>query len=224
MPTLDGSTLGSKMVLLDNWNEYGEGHFIMPSGLHGFGYVDAVREIFGDGNTSHEDVLPTDKQLKRIHHMYIQDRHVVKVDKDPGRADLEVLNGYYFDTEGNFEGWTETPTIDRWSHRLSVFEVKNGAMSGQDVYKRQFLVYPGADGPIGSLREEVLMEGLQDMRALQLLESLTDRETVLELLESGLDREITFREYPHEAQWLLHMRERCNGRIRLEVEKICDGK
>ncbi|RHP36208.1 DUF4091 domain-containing protein [Lachnotalea sp. AF33-28] len=87
-----------------------------------------------------------------------------------------------------------------------------------------FLVYPGADGPIGSLREEVLMEGLQDMRALQLLESLTDRETVLELLESGLDREITFREYPHEAQWLLHMRERCNGRIRLEVEKICDGK
>lgn len=68
------------------------------------------------------------------------------------------------------------------------------------------------------------MEGLQDMRALQLLESLTDRETVLELLESGLDREITFREYPHEAQWLLHMRERCNGRIRLEVEKICDGK
>ena len=31
------------------------------------------------------------------------------------------------------------------------------------------------------------MEGLQDMRALQLLESLTDRETVLELLESGLD-------------------------------------
>lgn len=93
MPTLDGSTLGSKMVLLDNWNEYGEGHFIMPSGLHGFGYVDAVREIFGDGNTSHEDVLPTDKQLKRIHHMYIQDRHVVKVDKDPGRADLEVLNG-----------------------------------------------------------------------------------------------------------------------------------
>lgn len=133
MPTLDGSTLGSKMVLLDNWNEYGEGHFIMPSGLHGFGYVDAVREIFGDGNTSHEDVLPTDKQLKRIHHMYIQDRHVVKVDKDPGRADLEVLNGYYFDTEGNFEGWTETPTIDRWSHRLSVFEVKNGAMSGQSA-------------------------------------------------------------------------------------------
>ena len=88
-----------------------------------------------------------------------------------------------------------------------------------------FLVYPGADGPIGSLREEVLMEGLQDMRALQLLESLTDRETVLELLESGLDREITFREYPHEAQWLLHMRERCNGRIRpvsythLDVDK-----
>lgn len=82
-----------------------------------------------------------------------------------------------------------------------------------------FLVYPGEDGAIGSLRGEVLFEGLQDMRALQLLESLTDRNVVMELLESGLDTEITFRSYPHEEQWLLQMRQRCNERIESEIKK-----
>lgn len=76
-----------------------------------------------------------------------------------------------------------------------------------------FLVYPGEDGPIASIRAEVLMEGLQDMRALQLLEQLTDRETVLALLEEGLEAPITFNSYPHEAAWLLSLREKCNRKI-----------
>jgi len=35
-----------------------------------------------------------------------------------------------------------------------------------------FVVYPGADGPVDSIRWEVFREGLQDMRALRLLETL----------------------------------------------------
>ena len=57
------------------------------------------------------------------------------------------------------------------------------------------------------------MEGLQDMRALQLLEQLTDRETVLALLEEGLEAPITFNSYPQEAAWLLSLREKCNRKI-----------
>ena len=57
------------------------------------------------------------------------------------------------------------------------------------------------------------MEGLQDMRALQLLEELTDRDTVIALLEDGLDTPITFKQYPHEASWLLSLREKCNQEI-----------
>ena len=76
-----------------------------------------------------------------------------------------------------------------------------------------FLVYPGEDGPVASIRAEVLMEGLQDMRVLQLLEELTDRDTVIAIMEDGLDTPVTFKQYPREASWLLSFREKCNREI-----------
>ena len=73
-----------------------------------------------------------------------------------------------------------------------------------------FLVYPGEDGPIGSLRGEVFMEGLQDLRMLQMLEELTDRKTVLELIHENLKETLTFKKYPHDNSWLLNLRKKCH--------------
>ncbi|KAA8998083.1 DUF4091 domain-containing protein [Affinibrenneria salicis] len=77
-----------------------------------------------------------------------------------------------------------------------------------------FLVYPGEDlTPVESLRLKVLQAGLQDLRALRLLESLTDRATVLALIERELGMDITFKRYPHQAAPLLRLRERVNALI-----------
>jgi hypothetical protein len=38
--------LARSMLLLDNWNEWGEGHFISPHARAGFGYLEAVRSVF----------------------------------------------------------------------------------------------------------------------------------------------------------------------------------
>ena len=40
------NSLGRSMILLDNWNEYSEGHFIAPTLGAGFRYLQAVREVF----------------------------------------------------------------------------------------------------------------------------------------------------------------------------------
>jgi hypothetical protein len=72
MPTLPENSLGRKMVLLANWNEFGEGHFIMPSTLAGFGYIDALREVFTN-DTNHVDIAPTDAQKKRFTVLYPKD-------------------------------------------------------------------------------------------------------------------------------------------------------
>jgi hypothetical protein len=69
MPTLPTNSLGSSMVLLPNWNEFGEGHFIMPSTLAGFGYLDALRSVFTSGG-SHIDSVPTDAQKLRFTVLY----------------------------------------------------------------------------------------------------------------------------------------------------------
>ena len=82
-----------------------------------------------------------------------------------------------------------------------------------------FLVYPGENGPIESLRMEVFYDALQDQRALQLLESMIGKEEVLHLLEADLDTPITFSEYPQDSEWLLNKREEINKRIAKESIK-----
>ncbi len=50
-----GTDLASRLVLLDNWNEYGEGHYIFPTQQYRFGYLDAVREVFAPNSPEHQD-------------------------------------------------------------------------------------------------------------------------------------------------------------------------
>jgi hypothetical protein len=58
--TLPNDQLGSRMLLLDNWNEWGEGHYIAPYREYGFGYLDAVRRVFSNAPDEHEDLIPED--------------------------------------------------------------------------------------------------------------------------------------------------------------------
>jgi hypothetical protein len=50
---LPADSIGRKIVVLDAWNEWGEGHYISPCCGFGFNYLQAVREVF-----SHRDNLP----------------------------------------------------------------------------------------------------------------------------------------------------------------------
>jgi len=61
--TLPKEQLGGRMLLLDNWNEWGEGHYIAPHREYGFGYLDAVRKVFSTAPQDHQDLLPEDVGL-----------------------------------------------------------------------------------------------------------------------------------------------------------------
>ncbi len=81
-----------------------------------------------------------------------------------------------------------------------------------------FVVYPGKNGPIESLRLEVFHEALQDLRALKLLEELIGRKETLKLLEENPDNPITFKQYPTESSWLLSKREQINRKIQEHIQ------
>ncbi len=77
-----------------------------------------------------------------------------------------------------------------------------------------FLVYPGADRkPEESIRMMVHYEALTDLRALQLLESLTDKAYVMDLIEGSLGEPLTFRRYPKSDMYLIWLRNRVNEEI-----------
>ena len=75
------------------------------------------------------------------------------------------------------------------------------------------MVYPGETGPVDSLHYEVFREGLQDLRALRLLESHIGRDAVVSLIHEGLDYRINIKNYPRESIWLLELRRRINQRL-----------
>ncbi len=84
-----------------------------------------------------------------------------------------------------------------------------------------FLVYPGPSGqPEESIRLMVLNQALQDMRALSLLEDLTSREEVLDLIDGNLAQPLTLKTYPKSDMYLINLREQVNQKIKLEVDRI----
>ncbi len=48
---LPAGSLGRRLLYVDNWNEFGEGHFIEPTVAHGDSYVRAVASVLRPGET-----------------------------------------------------------------------------------------------------------------------------------------------------------------------------
>ena len=75
-----------------------------------------------------------------------------------------------------------------------------------------FSVYPEGEGCTESLRLSVFRDALQDHRALCLLEELAGRKETLAFLER-CEAGMTFRQYPHDADFLLRFRQMLNAEI-----------
>ena len=103
-----------------------------------------------------------------------------------------------------FSMFNFTQEIDPWQDSNSGRSFRSGGA---------YLVYPGPDGPVDSLRHEVIAEGFEDERALRLLESKSSREEVLALLDEVTGYRIGLRKYPRNEQWLLKLREKVNEKL-----------
>jgi hypothetical protein len=56
------NSVGPRVVVIPSWNEWGEGHFVEPSAEHGFGYLEAIGNVFNgiDGSVEIPDApVPT---------------------------------------------------------------------------------------------------------------------------------------------------------------------
>ena len=69
LPAFPEDSLLSRLVILDNWNEYAEGHAMCPSAEYGFTWLDTVRETFAL-SAPHTDLRPTPRQQARMGLLY----------------------------------------------------------------------------------------------------------------------------------------------------------
>ena len=124
------NSLAHNFICLDTYDEYGEGHWVAPSGGEGWGYFDAIYEAFCNKDAKNHDhdyahQVPTTKQKDRFNNLYPPNRRLQTVDivKNAPTSEIEdatVVKGFYFDD--STEGWTSEDT--------TALTVKNGCLTG----------------------------------------------------------------------------------------------
>ena len=57
---------GKRIFMIDNWNEWDEGHYVSPSHEHGFGYLQAIREELTARDNLPDYRTPQDLGLRGI--------------------------------------------------------------------------------------------------------------------------------------------------------------
>ena len=114
---------------------------------------------------------------------------------------------YVYDLKG-FLQWGYNYYFDRNSrHAVNPYQTTDG--HSMWPAGDPFIVYPSPEGEaLESLRMMQMQKALDDLRALELLESLTSREHVLALIGEGLPALPTMTDYPRSEGYLLRLRER----------------
>ena len=80
------------------------------------------------------------------------------------------------------------------------------------------MVYPDQDGTaLESIRILTFNEGLQDMRAMQLCESLYSHGEVVAAIEEVLGEELTFTRCAKSSSEMLAVREKINSMIKAKI-------
>ena len=59
----EANPLARRMLLIDNWNEYAEGHWVAPSRKEGFRYLNAIRDVFAPDAAKRPNIMLEDVGL-----------------------------------------------------------------------------------------------------------------------------------------------------------------
>ena len=128
------------MVYFSTWNEFGEGHWLAPSGLNGYGYADVWRKAFTNAPEVHDDVTPTINQKNRICHLY-------NVGRTPIRAWLEVDTSAADVPQNTVKSWdfkNDKTAMTGWAAERTKkpLEIVNGAMRFEAALTDSFFFSP----------------------------------------------------------------------------------
>ena len=116
----EAGTWQENLYMISTWNEYGEGTYVMPcEDLNGFGYLDALREVFTDEKADAAlNTVPTAAQKQRINRLYPQHKILLHKNGDYTEPETELnLDDYHTVLSinpGTHPGGINPVGIDNW--------------------------------------------------------------------------------------------------------------
>jgi hypothetical protein len=90
-----GGGLDKRVVVFDNWCEFGEGHYLEPCSGFGFGYVDAIRKVFCPDAPPCRDLTPADVGLAYPERVYLARRAALGGNPTRTRRVVDNLVAWY---------------------------------------------------------------------------------------------------------------------------------
>jgi len=101
-----GNGLDKRVIVFDNWCEFGEGHYLEPVSGFGFAYLDAIKEVFCPGSPLCQDITPEDVGLDPPERAYQARREILGGFPDRPRTVVDHLTGYWsFDKDDENVAW-----------------------------------------------------------------------------------------------------------------------
>jgi hypothetical protein len=208
----------------DNIKGYKQAKETVSAHLKDFIIIDALSEIEFYKHGIVEHPVPSNNHIEEFYKQNIENLWtyycVSQWDKVPNRffafpsARNRIMGTLLFkyDLAGflqwGFNFWYTQYSLNQHIDPFRVTDA-GGAFGGGDA----FMVYPGPDGPIDSLKYEVFREGLQDLRAMRLLEEKIGRKKTVEFIEEGLNYSLKMDKYPRSSEWILVLRDKINRRL-----------
>lgn len=141
-----GSSWQDKTIYFSTWNEFGEGHWLAPSGLNGFGYADVWRKAFTNAPEVHDDIVPTINQHNRIAKLYNDNRTPIRswLEEEPSEVPATVVRKYEFKEQADVKAWQY--------YNISTFLVKDGALLiTASTNDPMFRIFPKLDTPASDI-------------------------------------------------------------------------
>jgi Glycoside hydrolase 123, catalytic domain len=238
LPTLThyikGKQLAGKVIFhvsdepgLQHLEAYKKAVGLIKDHLAGFKIIDALSKVDFYKTGLVENPVPANNHIEEFHALKIPDLWTYyccsQYDKVPNRfihfpsarARIMGLLLFKYNLAG-FLHWGYNFWYSQYSiKQIDPFRVTDSGLAFPAG--DPFLVYPGLDGPLDSIRHEVCFEAIQDLRALRALESAIGRDKVLEIIER--DGTLSMTEYPREPEWLLETREIINQNLADNADK-----
>lgn len=192
--------------------------------LKGFQIIDAMsNEQFYELGLTQQPICAIDaiesflnKQVPKLWGYYCCDQKLIVsncfMSMKSSRARVYGLQIYLYDLTG-FLHWAFNFYNTQFSvEHINPYEVTDAGDSFPSG--DAFVVYPGKDFmPEESLRLMVLYEAMTDLRALKLLESLTNKEYVKDIIDREAGYRITFGKYPLSNSFYTNLRNKVNQEI-----------
>ena len=113
-----------KLLIIEAWNEWGEGGFLEPSKERGFSFPDAVRDVFTRARGPHEDAAPTPAQVARYEtHLTFQEIDADYIRRDRAEHGIKPVTrlDWQFDRQADLEAW-------RRYHDLTALPAQEGCL------------------------------------------------------------------------------------------------